>query len=195
LRRQTELGGSLSAGSSRCLRLDPFALPVRFSAEDAAADGRTRWVEIDRDRVLVQRTVRGIRMRLNLPLAAFLGVAVRLLPARVEQDDAIAIVLEHRDSTLSVPLHVANETDDIVADWQVWGRVLRQRLLVAEGDGTLRQPFATIGTLMLGQVVRRRRRRSALKGRRPMIFSRRAQTRLAEYPVVHRGEREIIAPE
>jgi hypothetical protein len=152
-------------------------------------------VEIDRDRVLVHRTVRGVRMRLNLPLAAFLGVAVRLMPARVEEDDAIAIVLEHRDSTLSVPLHIASETDSVVADWQLWGRVLRQRLLVAEGDGTLREPFATIGPLMRGEVGRRRRRHTVLKGRRPKIYSRRAQTRLPENAVVHRGEREIIAPE
>ena len=189
------LGGNLSAGASRSLRLDPLALPIRFSAEDTAADGRMRTVEIDRDRVLVHRTVRGVRMRLNLPLAAFLGVAVRLMPARIEQDDAIAIVLEHRDSTLSVPLHIASETDSVVADWQLWGRVLRQRLLVAEGDGTLREPIAMIGPLMRGEVFRRRRRHTVLKGRRPKIYSRRAHTRLVENPVVRRGEREIIAPE
>jgi hypothetical protein len=177
------------------LRLDPFSLPVRFSAEDAAADGRVRMVEIDRDRVLMRRTVRGVRMRLNLPLAAFLGVAVRLMPAQAAGEDAIAIVLEHRDSTLSVPLHVAGDTDDVIAEWQLWGRVLCQRLLVAECDGTLREPFATIGPLLLGKVAVRRRRRTALRGRRPAIFRRRAQIRLPDHPVVHSGEREIIARE
>lgn len=195
MRRQAGLGGSISAGSSRNLRLDPFFLPVRFSAEDAAADGRTRTVEIDRHRVLVQRTVSGVRMRLNLPIAAFLGVAVRLLPARFEQEDAIAVVLEHRDSALSVPLHVAGETEHVIAEWQLWGRVLRQRLLVAETDGTLREPFDTIGLMRVGEAVARRRRRTALKARRPLIFRRRAQTRFADDQPVHRGEREIIAPE
>ena len=37
VRRQTELGGH-SAGSSRTARLDPLALPVRFTANDAVAD-------------------------------------------------------------------------------------------------------------------------------------------------------------
>src|SRR3954447_24366984 len=35
VRRQTELG---SAGSSRTARLDPLALPLRFTASDAVAD-------------------------------------------------------------------------------------------------------------------------------------------------------------
>ena len=45
LRRQTELGGH-SAGSSRTARLDPLALPVRFTASDAVADERVRHVEL-----------------------------------------------------------------------------------------------------------------------------------------------------
>ena len=45
MRRQTELGGH-SAGSSRIARLDPLALPVRFTANDAVADERVRHVEL-----------------------------------------------------------------------------------------------------------------------------------------------------
>ena len=195
MRRQTAAGLSLPAGSSRSARLDPRNLPVRFSAEDAVADGRTRTVEIDRDRVLLSRTVRGVHMRLNLPLAAFLGVAVRLLPASERGGDAIAIVLEHRDADLSVPLHVAAETDYVIADWQLWGRALGKKLLVAEPDGSLREPFETLGLLMLGRVGARRPRRTALRARRPKIFRRRARARSMEEMEVHRGEREIIAPE
>jgi hypothetical protein len=195
LRRQTAAGLGLLAGSSRSARLDPRNLPVRFSAEDAVADGRTRTIEIDRERVLLSRTVSGVYMRLNLPLASFLGVAVRLVPASARGEDAIAIVLEHSDANLSVPLYVAAETDHVIADWQLWGRELGKKLLVAEPDGSLREPFETLGVLMLGRVAPRRPRRTALRTRRPKIFRRRARTRAMQDMEVHRGEREIIAPE
>jgi hypothetical protein len=195
LRRQTAAGLGLLAGSSRSARLDPRSLPVRFSAEDAVADGRTRTIEIDRERVLLSRTVSGVYMRLNLPLAAFLGVAVRLVPASERGEDAIAIVLEHSDSNLSVPLYVAAETDHVIADWQLWGRELGKKLLVAEPDGSLREPFETLGVLMLGRVAPRRLRRTALRTRRPKSSRRRSHTRAMRDMEVHRGEREIIAPE
>lgn len=177
------------------MRLDPRSLPVSFATTDRIADDRTRIVEIDDRRVLLRRTVGGIYMRLNLPLADFLGVAVRLLPAPEESEDIVAIVLEHRDADLSVPLHVAHETDHVIADWQLWGRTLGKKLLVADGDGTLREPFETLGTLMLGRVAARRSRRTALRARRPKIYRRRACTRAFDGMAIHRGEREIIAPE
>jgi hypothetical protein len=193
LRRQIAAGESLPAGSSRIARLDPRSLPVRFVADDRLADGNLRMVEIDCERVLLMRTVRGVHMRFNLPLQAFLGVAVRLLPARGDNRDAVAIVLEHRDANLSVPLHVADETDHVIADWQMWGSVLRKKLLVAESDGTLREPFSTLGTIVIGRTAARRPRRSALRMRRPKIYKHRACRRALDDMQVHAGEREIIA--
>ena len=175
------------------MRLDPRSLPVRFAADDRSADGHMRMVEIDRERVLLSRTVRGVHMRLNLPLQVFLGVAVRLLPGREDRGDAVAIVLEHRDSNFSVPLHVSDETEHVIADWQMWGSVLRQKLLVTDSDGTLREPFETLGALTVGGAGMRRHRRSALRVRRPKIFKRRFCTRAFDDMPVHGGEREIIA--
>jgi hypothetical protein len=195
LRRQIAAGASLPVGSSRIARLDPRTLPVSFSADDANADGRTRTIEIDRERVLLSRTVHGVFMRLNLPLSAFLGVAVRLLPAGERREDVVAIVLEHRDNNLSVPLHVADDTDHVIADWQMWAKALGKKLLVAEGDGSLREPFETLGLLALGRVGDRRKRRTALRSRRPKGVRRRVCTRPMSDMAVHRREREIIAPE
>ena len=67
-------------GSSRALRLDPFALPVRYAARDGGADGQIRQVELDRDRVVLRRAVRGIRMNVGVPVAEFRGVSIRMLP-------------------------------------------------------------------------------------------------------------------
>jgi hypothetical protein len=184
------------------LRLDPFSLPVRFEAADEAADGRRCVVDLHRERVVLRRSVRGMRMALNMPVTAFRGVAIRLLgksdhskadPSNAELLPAgIAVVLEHADPALSVPLFSSPEADDIVAEWQSWGRVLGLPLLVAEGDGSLREPFARLGALRVEAPTWRRRRRSAIAKRRPSRLLRRQPGKLPAAPVVHR-EREIVA--
>lgn len=184
------LGGAMPCGSSRA-RLDPLALPVRFTANDAGADERQRQVELDRERVVLHRAVAGIRMAIRLPISAFRGVALRLLPAVAGSSDLISVSLEHRDPGLSVPLCTANASEDLVAEWQLWARVLGRPLLIAELDGTLREPFRQMGPLRLGAVAQRRRRRNAIKKRRPSIFLRRRPGRM-DQRVVH-SEREIIA--
>ena len=182
-----------TSGSGRALRLDPFTLPVRYAAQDSGADGKIRQVELDRDRVVLRRAVRGIPMNVGVPVAAFRGVAMRLLPPENDEPAVMAVMLEHRDNALSVPLFVAPEGDDVVAMWKSWARVLGLPLLVVEGDGALREPFQRIGRLDVGAPKPRRRRRSVLKRRRPSILLRRKPGRQSANPLVHRDEREIIA--
>jgi len=176
------------------LRLDPFSLPIRFTAADDAADERLRVVDLHRERVVLRRSVRGMRMALNLPVASFRGVAIRLVCAEAGQaPSTISVVLEHGDPALSLPLFAAAESDEIVAEWQSWGRVLGLPLLVAEPDGSLREPFARIGALRIEPPTWRRRRRGALARRRPARLMRRRVGAWPVAPVVHRDEREIIA--
>jgi len=199
--------GRFAAGSGRTgephrasaagapMRLDPFSLPVRFTAADEAADERLRVIDLHRERVVLRRSVRGMRMALNLPVAAFRGVAIRLANAGAgAAPSSIAVVLEHGDPALSLPLFPPTESDDVVAEWQSWGRVLGLPLLVAEGDGNLREPFARLGAfLRIEAPTWRRRRRSAIARRRPSRLMHRRPGALPETPLVHRGEREIIA--
>ncbi|MGA2311496.1 MAG: DUF6101 family protein [Xanthobacteraceae bacterium] len=175
------------------LRLDPFSLPVRFEAADEAADERLRVVDLHRERVVVRRSVRGMRMALNLPLTAFRGVAIRLTGKADEPPTAIAVVLEHGDPALSLPLFCSSASDDIVAEWQSWGRVLGLPLLVAERDGSLREPFARLGAVRIEAPTWRRRRRTAIARRRPAALLRRRAGVPSKTPAIHRGEREIIA--
>ncbi len=175
------------------LRLDPFSLPVRFEAADDTADGRRRVVDLHRERVVLRRSVRGIRMALNMPVKAYRGVAIRLRGEAGAPPNAIAVVLEHSDPALSLPLFSSPEHDEIVAEWQSWGRVLGLPLLVAEIDGSLREPFATLGAVRIEQPTWRRRRRSAIARRRPSRLMRRRPGKLPAIPVVYRDEREIIA--
>jgi len=185
--------GRFAAGSSRAVRLDPFSLPVRFEAADEAADERRRVVDLHRERVVVRRSVRGMRMALNLPVAAFRGVAIRLTGAANEPPTAIAVVLEHGDPALSLPLFSSTTSDDIVAEWQSWGRVLGLPLLVAEQDGSLREPFARLGAVRIEAPAGRRRRRGVVARRRPSFLVRRRAGVPPATPTLHRGEREIIA--
>jgi Family of unknown function (DUF6101) len=181
----------MPAGSSRSLRLDPLALPVRFAASDAAADERMRWIELDRDRVVLRRAVRGIAMAIKVPVDAFLGVALHLVQG--EAGDRVALSLEHRDPALTVPLFSQADGNDVIAEWQLWARTLRLPLLVADAGGKLREPFRRMGGVRLDPACPRRRRRNAIKARRPSILLRRARPARTAEMRAHRGEREIIA--
>ena len=139
------------AGSSRALRLDPFALPVRYAARDGGADGQVRDIELDRERVVLRREVSGIPMNVGVPIADFTGVTMRTLAPDGEEPAAVAIMLEHRDQGLSVPLFVSTDGDDAMAVWKSWSRVLGVPLLVADPDGASREPFQRIGRLGVGK--------------------------------------------
>ena len=192
MRRQTELGGH-SAGSGRSARLDPLALPVRFTANDAVADERVRHVELHPERVILRRAVQGMRIALNVPVQAFLGVSIRLTPEHNGAPAGVGVFLEHRDPALSIELYAAQNSDDVVAEWQLWSRVLGVPCLIAGSDGAFSEPFPRLGAVRCKAPAQRRRRRSAVSKRRPRFLARRRSgvTRLA--PLVHREEREIIA--
>ena len=183
----------MPAGSSRGERLDPFALPLSFAAVDHTADGHLRLVELYRERVVLRRDVRGIKMAVNLPVAAYVGVVIRIEPPTQDTAGAVTIVLEHTDPQLSLTLYRAADCSEIVAEWQAWGRALALPLLVADADGRLRDPFERLGRVRIGTPAARRRRRSALRARRPSFPLRRRPGSMPSAPIVHHGEHEIIA--
>ena len=137
--------GGLPAGSSRALRLDPFSLPARFAATDAAADERVRHVELYRERVVVRRSLGGMHMALNMPVSAFAGVALRVVVGEGEAEATASVTLEHKDPSLALPLFESGEAGEAFAEWRAWANVLGLPLLVAEDDGVLREPFARMG--------------------------------------------------
>ncbi|MBR1178287.1 hypothetical protein JQ617_30290 [Bradyrhizobium sp. KB893862 SZCCT0404] len=170
MRRQTATCGVNPAGSSRSLRLDPLSLPVRFDAHDPRADGYTRQIELHRERVVLRRAVRGMQMAINVRVSDFTGVALR------GNDETQALVLVHRDPSLSVPLLVGAETDELAQAWAVWSEIFALPQL----DEGARKPAA------------RRRRANAIRARRPKFLMRRRVAMTREL-TVHREEREIIA--
>ena len=166
------MSGINPAGSSRALRLDPLSLPLSFAAHDTRADGGVRQIELHRERVVLRRAVRGMRMAVNIRVSDFLGVGLRGI------DDARMLVLVHRDPSLTIPLCIGSDPDEIASAWQMWSDVLALPLLSEDGP---REP------------AQRRRRHSAIRVRRPKFLVRRRPGDLLNPANVHEGEREIIA--
>ncbi len=172
MRRQTATSGINPAGSSRALRLDPFSLPVSFDAHDIRADGGVRNIELHRERVVLRRALHGMRMAVSVRVRDFLGVALRGI------DDAQMLVLMHRDPSLTIPLCVSADPDEIATAWQVWSEIFS---LPQMPEDKAREPAA------------RRRRHNAIRARRPKFLVRRRRGDLLNPANVHQGEREIIA--
>lgn len=188
--RQTELR-SAPAGIE-ALRLDPASLPTRYLMPDAGADGGKRAVDLFHDGLIIRRTVGGARMKLNLPFAAYQGVAVSVGEGAEPGTDRVEVVLVHADASLNVPLFVAADDTEVVAEWQLWGRRLGLPLLVVQPDGSVQDAFDRLGQVLIGRPGPRRRRHSALRSRRPMALMRRKAGGTVQGRAVHR-EREIIA--
>jgi len=171
VRRQTATSGINPAGSSRALRLDPLSLPVSFAAHDIRADGGVRQIELHRERVVLRRAIAGMRMAVNVRVSDFLGVALRSV------DHAQMLVLAHRDPSLTIPLHVSEDQDEIATIWLMWSELFSLPQLQDDSQ----EPAA------------RRRRRNAIRARRPKFLMRRRIGALLNSASIFRGEREIIA--
>lgn len=149
---------------------------------------------LDTDRVVMARRLGAVAMKIALPLSAYRGVALRLIPGMTEEEDRIAIVLSHADSGFEVPLYEAEDDSDVIAEWRLWGNVLGLPLLMEGLDGRTVAAENRLGEIVV-EPPRPRRRRSFLSARRPRFLTRRRTGRLPLVPFVHRDEREIIAGE
>jgi hypothetical protein len=154
------------------LRLDPLSLPVSFDAHDTRADGGVRQIELHRERVVLRRALHGMRMALNIRVSDFLGVALRGI------DDAQMLVLAHRDPSLTIPLCVSADREEITIAWQMWSEIFALPQL-PEDKASAPAP--------------RRRRHNAIRARRPKFLVRRRGGDLLNPANLHQGEREIIA--
>jgi hypothetical protein len=172
VRRQTSTCGTSPVGSSRTLRLDPLSLPISFNAHDIRADGGVRHIELHRERVVLRRALHGMQMAVNVRVRDFLGVALRGI------DDAQMLVLAHRDPSLTIPLCVSSDRDEITTAWQMWSDIFG---------------LPQLPEVKVPEPAQRRRRHNAIRARRPKFLVRRRGGDLLNPANIHHGEREIIA--
>lgn len=112
-----------------------------------------------------------MRMAVNVRVSDFLGIALRPL------DDAQMLVLVHRDPSLTIPLCVSADNDEIASAWQMWS----ETFALPQLQDTTKEPAP------------RRRRHNAIRGRRPRFLMRRKTGDLLPTANIYRDEREIVA--
>ncbi|MGB3273625.1 MAG: DUF6101 family protein [Xanthobacteraceae bacterium] len=173
MRRQTT-SGDHPAGSGRTERSDPPLMQLRFYAPDARADGRIRQVELNRKRVVLRRSLHGMRMAISMPVSDFSGIV-----RRTAQSDH-TLVLAHRDPSLSIPLLVTADADELDKAVRVWCVFFALPEIADDAPNT-------------ASPAPRRRRHNAVKWRHPRALLRRRTGGALSGMDVYRGEREIIA--
>jgi hypothetical protein len=139
------------------LRLDPAHLPQSFVAPDDSAEGGVRAVLLEKTRVLVTRRLRGIAMRIAVPIAAYRGVVVRVLAAEAGGEAPLEVALVHDDRALDVPLYRADHDGEVVSQWRRWSGVLGLPLLFERVDGSLVTLEQRIGAIRIERSKPRRR--------------------------------------
>ena len=184
----------MPAGSSRALRLDPFSLPARFAASDAAADERVRHVELYRERVVVRRSLAGMRMALNMPVSAFAGVAIRVMAG---EGDEQADRLRHARTQRSLrwrcrclpPARPTRPSPNGAPGPMCWAcRCWSPRTTACCASRS--RAWAVCASNECARAAAAAARSSAAAPSMPL---RRMTGKLTEATPVHRGEREIIA--
>lgn len=176
--------------AGRNMRLDPFRLPqaTSYAARDDLGDVT---FTIDHRGATIRRILRrsGLPATVVLPAKAFRGVAARAIEDN-EGNVTVTLELMHGDPMLSVPLLVAEDLDDVAADWRAWADAYRLPMLLIEADGVARTLEESLGAVRADPVKPRRKGRASL-ARRPRFLARRRCGDLGLRLVVD-GE-EIIA--
>jgi hypothetical protein len=131
-----------------------------------------RHIELHRERVVLRRAVSGMRMAINVRVRDFLGIALCGI------EDAQMLVLAHRDPSLTIPLCVSSDSDEIEMAWRMWSEIFALPQLSEE---------------LTCEPAPRRRRHNIIRTRRPRFLVRRQPGDLLNPAEHYRGEREIIA--
>jgi hypothetical protein len=178
--------------AGRNMRLDPFRLPqvVSYATSDDYGDVT---FSIDQRGAVVRRILRksGLPAIVVVPAKAFRGIAARAIDNE-EGDVTVTLELLHHDALLSVPLLVADDFDDVAADWRAWAEAYRLPMLLIEAAGVARTLEESLGAAIGARPARARRRRGS-PARRPRFLARRRAGDLGLRLVID-GE-EMIAPD
>jgi hypothetical protein len=176
--------------AGRNMRLDPFRLPQAVSYATRDEQGDVSFV-IDKRGAVIRRVLKmsGLPVTVVLPARAFRGVAARAIE---DNDGNVTVTLEllHNDPQLSVPLLVADDLDDVAADWRAWADQYRLPMLLIEADGVARTLEESLGAVKTEPAKQRRKHRGS-QPRRPRFLMRRKSGELGLRLIID-GE-EIIA--
>jgi len=178
--------------AGRNMRLDPSRLPQVVSYAICDSFGDVTFT-IDQRGAIVRRLLQmsGLPATVVLPANAFQGVAARALE---DGDGNVTVTLEllHNDPMLSVPLLVADNLEDVAADWRAWADAFRLPMLLIEADGIARTLEESLGKAIKALPAKDRRKRRGAS-RRPFFLVRRKPGNLGMRLVIDGNE--LIARE
>lgn len=173
------------------MRLDPFHMPqiVSYALRDELGDVT---FTVDQRGAVIHRVLEhsGLPVTVAIPARLFRGVAAR---AMEDETGTVTVTLEllHLDPTLSVPLLVANDLDDVAADWRAWAEAYGLPMMLIEADGIARTLEESLGAAIRVAKAQQRRQGKASRQRRPRFLVRRRQGTLGLRLVINGTE--IIA--
>ena len=148
---------------------------VTRHAVDPRADGAARTVHVSAERVTIERTLKGVRMKLGVPVSAYRGL---VLAVRQPTGHA-TLTLHHEDRELDVTL-ASGEAVALARKARAWSHVLGQPVRIEEACIAMNEPTA-------------RRLKPVKPGRRSCFARRRKQGDGRKLAVSFAGEHEIIA--
>ncbi|MCP1198247.1 DUF6101 family protein [Notoacmeibacter sp. MSK16QG-6] len=154
------------------LRLDPFNLPQTVSC-GYDENGEPVSFTVHEKGVVARRVLEksGLPLSMMLGLTAYRGVAAEAKELEGGRID-VTLSLLHEDPNLTVPLLVADNLDDIAADWHLWSEKLGLQMLLIESDGVARTLEESLGAVKKSQPSERRAGRPT-RARRPRFLARR----------------------
>jgi hypothetical protein len=158
----------------------PFP-PTGVIDADPRADGAVRLVSVSDGRVVIDRMVGGVLMRLGLSCAAYRGVVLTF--AGNPDAPTFVIRLLHADPELSVALFETRDDADIIAHWRAVAAQTGLPRFIEHEPGLIDAIERRLGPVTLGRARPVRRRGSSAVRRRPRFLTRR---RL--------GERRLMKP-
>lgn len=146
----------------------------RLARLKGANDNRADQYTLDDVRtVTMRRTLEksGVEVKVKVPVTEFTSVAVS---TRISEDGVLtsAIHLIHPDEDFNYLVFEETGNDNVVAEWQNWGRKLRLPLYIRAGDGQLMPYSQQVDGVLLGEVSARRKSHAG-SNRRPRFLNRR----------------------
>jgi len=113
----------------------------------------------------------GVTVKIKVPVSEYIGVAVA---TQICEEGVLtsSIELVHADAELNYRVYKETGNNDVVAEWQNWGRQLRLPLFIRAGNGELMPYSQQVDGVLLGQSATRRKTASQA-GRRPRFLNRR----------------------
>jgi hypothetical protein len=143
-------------------------------ADDGRADNGRRLVSITQTAVLIERHVGGVKMRVSVPVTAYVGL---VLARRAAPAAEYAIILSHRDPELCIEIDAAADCASLTARMDGWARYFGKPAHAIAASHAVAQP------------------RGLASSRRPAFLARRKPGVPARTATVFQNEDEIISYE